>query len=90
MKEKKAYVFFNCDQEKSQTSMNLFYNQEIYRDLKGSRKELLAKVEAEVAAGRVNIVSGKADAVRKDILDGDPTEASAFLQYGAIESFPII
>lgn len=90
MKEKKAYVFFNCDQEKSQTSMNLFYNQEIYRDLKGSRKELLAKVEAEVAAGRVNIAPGQEEAVRKAILDGEPTAASAFLQYGTIESFPII
>ena len=38
MKEKNAYIFFNCDEEKSQKSMNLFYNKEIYRDLKLARR----------------------------------------------------
>ena len=88
--EKKAYVFFNCDEEKSQTSMNIFYNQTIYNATKKARKELLAKVEEEVAAGRVNVAEGKMDTVSKEILDGEPTKASKFLQFGAIESFTIV
>lgn len=88
MKEKKAFIFFNCDEEKSRTSMNVFYNQEIYRDLKGARKALLSKVEAEQAAGRIHIAD--MDAVQQAILTGEPTDASAFIQYGAIESFTII
>ena len=88
MKEKKAYIFFNCDEEKSRTSMNVFYNQEIYRDLKGARKALLSKVEAEQAAGRIHIAD--MDAVQQAILTGEPTDASALIQYGAIESFTII
>jgi hypothetical protein len=88
--EKKAYVFFNCDDEKSQKSMNIFYNQTIYNATKKARKELLAKVEEEVAAGRVNVAEGKMDTVSKEILDGEPTKASNYLQFGAIESFAIV
>lgn len=88
--EKKAYVFFNCDEEKSQTSMNIFYNQTIYNATKKARKELLAKVEEEIAAGRVNVAEGKMDTVSKEILDGEPTKASKLLQFGAIESFTIV
>ena len=90
MKEKKVYVFFNCDEEKSQTSMNIFYNSTVYGDTKKARKELLAKVEDEVAAGRVHIADGKMDAVSKEIVDGEPTKASKYLQFGAIESFTIV
>ena len=88
--EKKAYVFFNCDEEKSQTSMNIFYNSTVYNATKKARKELLAKVEDEVAAGRVNVAEGKMDAVSKEILVGEPTKASNYLQFGAIESFAIV
>ena len=90
MKEKKAFIFFNCDEEKSRTSMNVFYNQEIYRELKGARKALLNKIEAEQAAGRIHIAAADMDAVQQAILTGEPTDASALIQYGAIESFTII
>lgn len=88
--EKKVYVFFNCDAEKTQKSMNIFYNKTIYNATKKARKELLAKVEEEVAAGRVNIAEGKNESVSKAILEGDPTKASRYLQYGTIKSFNII
>ena len=77
MKEKNAYIFFNCDEEKSQKSMNLFYNKEIYRDLKLARRALYAKIEEEPA-------------IREAILSGDPTKASDYIQYGIIEAFPIV
>ena len=88
--EKKAYVFFNCDEEKTQKSMNIFYNQTIYNATKKARKELLAKVEDEVAAGRVKVADGKMESVSDAILDGEPTQASQYLQYGAIKSFPVV
>ena len=56
MKEKNAFIFFNCDEEKSQKSMNVFYNKEIFRDLKVSRKALFAKIEEELAAGRIHAI----------------------------------
>ena len=88
--EKKVYVFFNCDEEKTEKSMNIFYNKTIYNDTKKARKELLAKIEDEVAAGRVHVADGKMDTVSKEILDGEPTKASKYLQFGAIESFAIV
>ena len=91
MKEQKlAFVFFNCDEEKSNTSMNIFFNKEIYRDLKGARKALLAKVEEELAAGRVHVAEENKAKVAAAILEGSPTDASAYIQYGAIEAIPII
>jgi hypothetical protein len=34
---KKAYIFFNCDGEKTQESMNVFYNHVVYHDTVGAR-----------------------------------------------------
>ena len=67
MKEKKAFIFFNCDEDKSQKSMNVFYNQEIYRDLKVARKALLTKVEEEQAEGRIHIAEDNVEVVRQAI-----------------------
>ena len=88
--EKKVYVFFNCDEEKTQKSMNIFYNHTVYNTTKKARKELLTKVEDEIKAGRVNVTEGQMDAVSKEILDGEPTKASQYLQYGTIESFDVV
>ena len=88
--EKKVYVFFNCDEEKTEKSMNIFYNKTIYNDTKKARKELWAKVEKEAAAGRVNIAEGKEDSVSKSILEGDPTRADKYLQYATIKAFNFI
>ena len=90
MKEKKAFIFFNCDEDKSQKSMNVFCNPEIYRDLKVARKALLTKVEEEQAEGRIHIAEDNVEVVRQAILEGDPTDATPFIQYGAIESFAIV
>lgn len=90
MKEKNAYIFFNCDEEKSQKSMNLFYNKEIYRDLKLARRALYAKIEEELAAGRIHAKEEDIPAIREAILNDDPTKASDYIQYGIIEAFPIV
>ena len=32
----KAFIFFNCDADKSEASMNIFYNHAVYKDTKSS------------------------------------------------------
>ncbi len=81
--KKYAFVFFNCNDNKDATSMNIRYNNEVFADTAAGRKALMKKVEDEVAAGRVNL-SDK-DSVKNDILKGEPTEANGKLQYGDIE-----
>ena len=81
--KKHVFIFFNCNDNKDAHSMNARYNNEVFADTASGRKALLAKVEVEVAAGRVNIADR--DAVEYDILKGDPTEASSKLQFGDIE-----
>ena len=82
-KKTHAYVFFNCDDGKNQTSMNIRYNNEIYLDRATSRKALLGKVLEEVKVGRVNLADK--ERVSELILKGEPAEASAYMQYGTIE-----
>lgn len=83
---KPAFVFFNCDNEKSESSMNIFWenNRMIYRDLKGARKLLWEKVQSEMDAGRVRIANSDIEAAKAAVLDGDPTAAGQYMQNGAI------
>ncbi len=69
--KKYVYIFFNCNDNKDAHSMNARYNNEVFADTVAGRKALLAKVETEMAAGRVNIADK--DAVAQDILKGAPT-----------------
>ena len=82
-----AYVFFNCDAEKSHGSMNIFYNHEIYRDTQASRKALWQKVKEEQAASRIEIAEDDLTSVRTAILESDPAEASRYIRFGSIETF---
>ena len=90
MKEKKAFVFFNCDEEKSQTSMNVFYNSTFYSETKKARKELLAKVEEELKEGRIQIAEENKAKVDAAIMEGEPENASQYITYGAITAFTIV
>lgn len=84
-----AYIFFNCDAEKSHSSMNIFYNHEIYRDTQASRKALWQKIQAEQDAERIQIAEDDLRNVRAAILESDPAEASQYLRFGAIETVAI-
>jgi hypothetical protein len=90
MKEKKAFVFFNCDEEKSQTSMNVFYNSTFYSETKKARKELLAKVDEELKEGRIQIAEENKAKVDAAIMEGEPENASQYITYGTIAAFTII
>ena len=83
-KKAEEYMFFNCDGDKSPKSKNVSYNNVVYRDTKGSRKALWEKVQAEVEAGNVHVEDGNLSAVKVAILEGNPANASQYLQYGDI------
>ena len=82
-----AFIFFNCDANKSEASMNVFYNRAVYKDTKTSRKNLWKKVKEEYGAERIQIAAENLQAVELAIIEGDPVEASNFIQFGAIRAF---
>ena len=53
----KAFIFFNCDANKSEASMNIFYNNAVYKDTKTSRKNLWKRVKEEYGAERIQIAA---------------------------------
>ena len=83
---KKAFVFFNCDENKSEASMNIFYNRIVYRDLTTARKLLWKKIREERDSEKIFIEDDDLATVRKMILEGEPTEASALIKFGAIKT----
>lgn len=86
-KAAKVFVFFNCDENKSEPSMNIFYNRAVYKDNKTSRKNLFKKIKEESQLNRVKIAEENFKTVEDLVMDGDPTEASNFIQFGAIKAF---
>ena len=85
-KNAKAFIFFNCDADKSEASMNIFYNSAVYKDTKTSRKKLWKKVQEEYGAERIQIAGENIPNVEAAIIEGDPVSASEFIQFGAIRA----
>ncbi len=83
-KKAEAYIFFNCDGEKSPGSKNVSYNNAVYRDTKVSRKALWEKVQEEITAGHVHVEEANLEAAKGAVLEGNPADASKYLQYGDI------
>lgn len=48
---KKVYVFFNCDETKSRASMNIFYNNEVFKDTIASKKKAVGKNQQRAGSG---------------------------------------
>ena len=70
-KASKVFIFFNCDADKNEASMNIFYNHAVYKDTKTSRK---------------NLWKDNLKAVEAAITEGDPVAASDLIQFGAIRA----
>ncbi len=83
-----GFIFFNCNEEKNQNTMNIFYenNRVVYRETKASRKALWEKVQSEITAERISIDKQNIDAVKDLILEGNPTDASQYIHCGTIIS----
>lgn len=82
----KAFIFFNCDADKSEASMNIFYNKAVFKDTKTSRKNLWKKIKEEYGAERIQIATDNLRPVELAITEGDPVTASDFIQFGAIRA----
>ena len=80
----KAFIFFNCDADKNEASMNIFYNHEVYKDTKTSRKNLWKRIKEEYGAERIKIATDNLKAVELAITEGDPVTASDYIQFGAV------
>ena len=78
----KAYVFFNCNENKEHESMNVYHNHDVYLDSQASRKALWAKVQEEL--GNVHIDECNMDAVKEAIMSGNPADATQYMHCGAI------
>jgi len=78
----KAYVFFNCNEQKDPATMNILYNHDVFRDTQVSRKALWAKVQEQ--AGNVRIDDCNVEAAKAAILSGNPVDASQYMPCGAI------
>ena len=85
-KATKAFVFFNCDENKSESSMNIFYNHAVYKDGKTSRKALFKKIKEELELKRIQISENDLPEVENLITEGDPVEAGNLIRFGAIKS----
>ena len=82
----KVFVFFNCDADKSEASMNIFYNSAVYKDTKTSRKNLWKKVQEECGAERIQIADENLPNVEFAITEGAPVSAGEYMQFGAIRA----
>lgn len=83
----KAYIFFNCDGEKSLASKNIAYNNVVYGNAQLSRKALWKKIAEEMEASRVIIAEDKVALAQKEVLEGNPAEAAKYMQFGDIVEF---
>ncbi|MBO6179179.1 MAG: hypothetical protein IKN12_12595 [Selenomonadaceae bacterium] len=79
-----AYVFFNCDGEKSLASKNIFYNNAVYGKTQIGRKALWKKIQDEIEAKRVVIAEERMEEAQDAVLKGDPMEAGKLMQFGDI------
>ena len=86
---KKVYVFFNCDENKSDSSKNVFFNHEVFQGTRVGRAALWKKVVSEMEAGRVHIAEENLPKAKDSVMEGNPTEAGQYMQYGAIDAFDI-
>lgn len=78
-----VWIFFNCDQYRSTTSMNPFYNRTVYRKRDG-RRLLWKKIKNECDKNRIIVPEDKMSDIRSMILEGNPEDANAYIQYGYI------
>ena len=86
----KIFVFFNCNAEKSESTMNIFYNNLTFKDTLISRRRLLQKIKAECNAGRIKIAEENFAKIEEIVTKGNPVDASQFITYGAIRELKCV
>ena len=86
----RVFLFFNCDENKSESSMNIFYNNVAFKDTSISRKRLFNKIKTEYEAGRIQIAEENFSKVEEIIMKGNPIDAGQFIKYGTIKSLACV
>ena len=82
---KTAYIFFNCDQDRSNNSMYIRHNTNVFRDVRDARRELWKEVKNQVQEGNVYVEENNVPVIREAILKGNPTLANSYMLYGYIQ-----
>lgn len=82
-----VFVFFNCDADKNESTMNIFYNNVAFKDTSISRRRLFNKIKDEHNAGRIQIAAENLSKVEEIIMTGNPEDAGKFITYGTIKAF---
>ena len=82
---KRAFIFFNCDADKSEQSMNIFYNHIVYKDTQASRNLLWSKLQNERKENRIQISDDNLAEVKRLVMEDDPVQASNYIMFGAIK-----
>lgn len=85
---KKAYIFFNCDEDKSLKSMNITYNTKVFKDTKTSRKMLWKYILTQQESGAIDIYN--LEKAEKAVTEGDPCKASEYMKYGNIVQMDLL
>ena len=81
---KRAFIFFNCDADKSEQSMNIFYNHIVYKDTQASRKLLWSKLQNERKENRIQISDDNLAEVKRLVMEDDPVQAINYIMFGGI------
>ena len=68
--------------------MNIFYNNEVFKDTIASKKKLWEKISKELEAGRIQIDKDNLPKVQEAVFGDNPCDASQYLRYGQVEALP--
>lgn len=79
----KVWIFFNCDEHCSWSTMNPSYNDIVYRKREG-RRLLWKKIKDEYEKNNIQISVDRMSDVRSAVIEGNPTDANKYLKYGFI------
>lgn len=79
-----AYEFFNCDENRTHTSMNPLYEQNVYRDTRDSRRKLWKRIKTEYENHNIVIDEKNMNTIRKMIMEDSPSKVNDYMKYGII------
>lgn len=85
----RVHIFFNCDENKSEQSINICYNDKAYGDTPAGRAKLLDRVLEEETKKSIFINSDDLQKVKEIITNGAPVDASQYLKYGCIRTINV-
>lgn len=83
-KNRCAFEFYNCDADRTHSSMNPIYEKNVYRDTRDSRRKLWKRIKTECEMKNIAIKDSDMSQVRFNIMNGSPVDANKYMTYGVI------